>query len=109
MLYYQSMHKNLEDKERKKHNSKLDRFFIFFKFSLFGRVTLSRSSFIQTSIFRKNPFFFYHFQHGIFFLSIAFYSRHVSFFANFQSTPKMSFSKKTNMTLIFLIFHFYSK
>ena len=32
MLYYQSMHKNFEDKERNKHISNLIRFFHFFNF-----------------------------------------------------------------------------
>ena len=46
------------------------------------RVIPSRSSFIPTSILRKNLFFFvFFFRHGTFFLSTAFYSRHVSFFS----------------------------
>ena len=72
-------------------------FFWFFFISTFGRVTLSRSSFIQQIYFflqKKTTFF--HFQHYIFFNT--FYSRHVSFFfANFHLiTQKMFFFSKEN-------------
>ena len=94
MLYYLSMHKNPEDKERKKHNFILNRFFYFFKFSFFGRVTLSRSSFIQTSIFVKTSF--WSFFNMVLFFTRPFYSRQ-DFFLPFS---KYFFLKKTNKTFI---------
>ena len=108
VLFPKYVQRSFEDKRQKgKHLSNLN-LHLFCKF--FCRVILSRSSFIPTSIFHKDPFF-YHFQHGIFFLSTAFYSRHVSFFfANLQS-PKIYifFLKKTNKTLVFSIIHFLFK
>ena len=87
-------------RQKRKHLSNLSPH-LFCKFS--HRVILSRSSFIQTSIFRKNfSFFFGHFQHGIFFIN-SFYSRYVKFFVNFQIT-KSIFLKKANNTLVFSIF-----
>ena len=55
---------NIEEKRKKKTLFILNPIF-FCKFSC--QVTLSRSSFIQTNIFRKKTYFFYHFQNDIFF------------------------------------------
>ena len=79
--------------------------FLFFFISTFGRVTLSRSSFIQQIYFFAKENNFFHFQHCIFFNT--FYSRHVSFFCqfSFNHTKNIFFSKKTDVTLIFLNFY----
>ena len=88
-------------------------FFIFFLISTFGRVTLSRSSFIQQKFFcKRKQLFFYHFQHCIFLTTPFILDMSVFFFANFHSTLKNIFSifqffqffKKMNTTLIFSIF-----
>ena len=104
MLYYPSMHKNLENKKRKKHSSILNRFFYFFKFSFFGQVTLSRSSFIQTSIFRKISSFFstwHFFYQQLFILNIPFFSFRSTLKSIFSIFQFFQFFKKMNTTLIF--------
>ena len=58
MIYYQSVHKNFEDKKKKKRISNLICFFSIFQISLFGRITLSRSFFIQINIFEKKLLLF---------------------------------------------------
>ena len=87
MLYHQSVHNNLKTKRERKHISNLINFFIFqffSTFSLLGRVTLSRSSFIQTNIFRKKTLF----QH-LFILDMSSF-----FFANFQLPKNIFFWRK---------------
>ena len=101
MLYHQSVRKNFEDKERKKHISNLIRFFHSFFSLLIGPHYLIHLLFKQP-FFRKKTSFFDHFQHGMFFLSTHFYSKHVIF-------SKYFFLKKTNKTFIFSIFHFLFK
>ena len=77
MFYFQSMHNETLRINDKEENTYLNRIYFFFcKFSF--RVILSRSSFIPTSIFRKNLFFFIF--NMVYFLTTAFCSRHVSFF-----------------------------
>ena len=90
---------NFKDKERKQHNSNLNR---FFQFSLFGRVTLSRSSFIQQIFFvKKTSFFFWSFLTWYIFYEPLFIPT-CHFFTTFHLTLNKVFSKKTNMTFIFL-------
>ena len=110
MLYYQSMHKNFEYKERKKHISNLIQFFFIFQFfstfSLLGRVTLSRSSFIQTNIFRKKKTLFFFIIFNMAFFSTPFIPDMSVFFVNFQLLKNIYFFlKKMNKTLVFSIFH----
>ena len=96
-----------EEKERKKHISNLIQFFhfsIFSIFSLLGRVTLSRSSFIQTNIFcKRKQLFFYHFQRCIIIFYNIFYSRQniIIFFTSFCLTFKNIFFEEASTTLIF--------
>ena len=61
MLYHQSVHNNLKTKRERKHISNLINFFVFqfLIFSLLGRVTLSRSYFIQTNIFFAKRLFLF--------------------------------------------------
>ena len=123
MLYCQSMHKNFEDKEKKKHNSNLNRFFHFFNFCfLVESHYLDHPSFKQL-FFHKNffSFLFYHFQHGIFFISsflfqtcqffcstlknIFFEGTHFFDFSSFiQNKTSSYFEKKTEWETIFFIF-----
>ena len=109
MIYYRSMHKrNLEEKGRKKHILILSDF-SFSQFSLLDRVILSRSSFIQTNIFRKRKQLFFHFQHHHF-LTTFFYSRHVIFFATFRLTLKNYFFEENEYdTHFFNFFRFLFK
>ena len=106
MFYYQSMHdETLKKKRQKRKHLSNPSPHLFCKFS--HRVTLSRSSFIHTSIFRKNFFFFFdHFQHGIFLIT-AFYSKWSHFFL--FNIPKYIFLKKMNKTLTFNFLIFYCK
>ena len=99
MLYYQNMYKILKTMKEKKEHFNLNLIFHFFNFHFFGRVTLSRSSFIQQTFFyKKTSPFFLSFSTWYIFLT-TFYSRQNLFFV----------LKKTNKTPVFSIFLFYSK
>ena len=89
-----------------KHISNLIRFFIFLIF-YFWSGTLSRSSFIQTTICRKKTFIFLIIFSAVFFLTTAFYSRHVSFFFFCQfsfNTQKIFFSEGPRFLFFRLLF-----
>ena len=93
-----------EDKERKKHISNLIQFFLFFSNFHFLVESHYPDHLLFKQAFFVKTFFFYHFQHGIFFNT--FYSWHVNFFCQFFNYPKIYFFlKKTNETLVFSIFH----
>ena len=109
MLYHWSVHNKLKTKKERKHISILIRFFhfsiffFFLTFSLLGRVILSRSSFIQTSIFVKTSF--WSFFNMVHFFNKPFYSRQDNIFFSFSIFS--IFLKKTNET--FISSFFYSK
>ena len=92
MLYFQVCIMKLWQKERHLSNPSSH---IFCKFS--HRVTLSRSFFIQTSIFCKKFSFFNTF---------LFLTCH-HFFLHFSLNTQNIFLKKTNKTFIFLIFFYF--
>ena len=107
MLYYQSMHKNFEDKERKKHISNLIRFFHFFLiFTFWSSHTISIILYSNKHFFVKTFFFFFwsFSTWYIFFISNFLFQTCQFFFANFQSPKNIIFLKKTNKTLVFSIF-----
>ena len=106
MLYYQSMHKNFEDKKRKKHIYNLIDFFNFH--FLVESHHPDHPLFEQTFFRKKNFFFFNHFQHSIFFIN-PFLFQHVIFFTTFHLTLNKVFSKKMNTTFIFSTFLFLKK
>ena len=106
MLYYQSMHKNFEDKERKKHISNLIRFFYSFFLNFHFSVEshyLDHPLFEQTFFRKKLLLFFYHFQHGIFFLTTPFYSRQNTFSFDIQQ----SFFEENEYDIHFFNFFFF--
>ena len=79
MLYYQSMYnKNFEENRQKGKHLSNPSLLLFCKFS--HRLTLSRSSFIQTFFVNENHFFT--FNSIIFFSTTPFYPKHVNFFQN---------------------------
>ena len=100
-----------EDKARKKHISNLIQFFVFqffSTFSLLGRVTLSRSSFIQTNIFCK-IFFFIIFNMVRFFVNL-FYSRQniiIIFFYQFSFDTQKYFFEGNEYDTHLLNFSFF--
>ena len=97
--------KNWEKENDGKESTYLIRIYLFWKFPC--RAILSRSSFIQTSIFRKNFFlFFLSFSNMIYFFQQLLFQTSQFFFVNFQITQKY-FLKKTNKTLVFSIFFLY--
>ena len=66
MLYHQSLHKNFEDKERKKHTSNLIQFFIFQISTFWSDHTISIILYSTNTFHKKNLFFFIIFKHDIF-------------------------------------------
>ena len=109
MLYHWSVHNKLKTKKERKHISILIRFFhfsiFFLTFSLLGRVILSRSSFIQTSIFVKTSF--WSFFNMVHFFTSHFYSRQdTHFFYRFQF---FNFFEENEWDIHFLIFLFKNK
>ena len=94
MLYYQSMHnKNWEEENDRKENTYLIRIYFFFTNFLVESYYLDHLLFKQ-AFFVKTFFFFYHFQHGIFFINNSFLFQICQFFfANFQITQKYFFEE----------------
>ena len=91
-----------------KQVSKLIRFFLFSNFCLLIRSHYpNHFLFKRTFCVKKNFFFIFN---TVFSLTTTIYYRHVNFFANFSlNTKNIFFLKKTNKTLDFSIFVFYSK
>ena len=100
MLYYQSMHdETLKKRQERKHLSNPSPH-LFCKF--FHRVTLSRSSFIHTSIFSKKLLFDY-FQHGIFIYNSLFIPN-MSFFSPLSFDIKKKILKENEYDTHFFNF-----
>ena len=109
MLYYQSMYKILKTRKEETHPNLKLIFHFFSTFSLLDRVTLSRSSFVQTNIFskKKTLSLFWLFSTWYIF-STTFIPDMSIFFLPIFNNPKVFFWRKRIKHSFFRIF-FYSK